>query len=106
MDNTLSGNVQFVHLPCNLWSGIVELLRHAILQGARDDVLGASVGGGYLPGVYIIQITDISPPPFQNDIFPPNTVKISSFPPFSTSSPYIRVFLNKSSYFFGVLFLS
>ena len=44
-------------------------------------------------GVHIIQIVDIfaTPPPFSKMmIFPPSTVKISSFPPIFT--PYIRVF--------------
>ena len=54
-------------------------------------------------GVYYRNKWYFCPPPlpFSNMIFfPPNTVKISSFPPFSPPPfPYIRVFLNKSSYF-------
>ena len=49
--------------------------------------------------VYICQKQIIfAPPPFSKMIFPPpGTVKISPFPPFSTSSPFL---LNKSSYYF------
>ena len=52
-------------------------------------------------GVYIIKNWYFAPPPyFKNHIFFPKYSKNFFFSLFSPLTPYIRVFLNKSSYFF------
>ena len=54
-------------------------------------------------GVYIIKVIDIfaTPPPFRKSYFFPKYIKYFPFSPFFPSlTPYMRVFLKKSSYFF------